>query len=271
MRLAILYTSHRQWAELDYLPAFFERASRLKHQVDILFHCNNGQIDEAALRDKLAKIPARSVTVRVSPSKNTGGYVYGQYEAMADMWDHVDFSQWDWVIHMHPDLFIADETKLFGVIDQAERAGAELIVSAVFGHRLPSFGTDCFIFKPVPAVRGVFDGYIPLLSTPIRIPTENLFFIEVHRARLKYLVVPRYAHGHYHKDIDRWGIWHEHNLRRVAAYLQKPSSRWRFTLQQALRHPYQAANAVAVWLGRIVYGIPQDGLGAQLSRIESPK
>ncbi len=271
MKLAILYTSHRQWEELDFAPAFYERTTRLRGQFDLLFHCNNPAINETELRAKLEKIPAKSLFVRVAPSKNLGGYVYGQFEAMSDTWDHVDLTQWDWIIHLHPDLFIADENKLLAAIEAADKAGAQVLVSHVFGLWQPAFASDCFAFKPVPAMRAAFDGYRPLLATPTRVPTETLLFIEIHRAGVKYFISDRFLHGHYHREIDRWGIWHEHDLRRVAAYLRKPSSRWWYTVGYSLRFPLQLGRILADWIRRKIYKRPQDGLPQLLSRIEPPE
>jgi hypothetical protein len=268
MKLAILYTSYRQFRELDFAPAFFERALRLREEADILFHCNNGTIDQAALREKLAKIPAKSLTVRFEPQQNTGGYPYGQFEAIRDLWNHVDLSQWDWIIHIHPDLFIADEKPLLAAIEKAEAGGKEMLVTKCFGHRSPTFATDFFAFKPLSKIRPVFDSYLPLLATPLVVPLEALFFIEVHRAGVAYDIALRFLHGHYHKDIDQLGVWHEHQLDRLPAYLRDPSGRWNITRKQAFLHPKLAARTFAEWIGRRLHKIPQEPLSKQLTRIE---
>jgi len=268
MKIAVLFTSHRQFPELDFHPAFFDRTTRLKKEADILFHCNNAVIDEAALRQKLEKIPARSVTLRYAPQENTGGYPYGQFEAISDMWRFASLQQWDWVIHLHPDLFIADERPLLAALEAAEADGKQLLVSKVFGHRAPSFATDCFAFKPLPHIQPIFDAYRPFLKTPIVVALETIFFIEVHRSGVPYVIAPRHRHGHYHRDIDGLGVWHEHDLRRVAAYLKSPSSRWWYTAEHCLRHPWTALRTVTQSIGRSIKGIPQDSLPAQWSRIE---
>jgi len=271
MKIAILYTSHRQWQELDYTPAFFERTERVKREVDVLFHCNNGEINETALCEKLAKIPAKSLHVRYSPQQNTGGYPYGQFEAIVDLWNHLDLTQWDWIIHFHPDIYIADERPLLAAIESAERDGKEMLLTKVFGHKSPTFGTDFFAFKPLPGFKAIFESYVPLLATPIVVPLEALFFIEVHRAGVKYIVAPRYRHGHYHRDFDGLGLWHEHNMRRIAAHLRKPSLRWWETMKQCLLQPTRAARTFAEWTGRSLYKIPQDSLAAQWTRIDPRK
>ncbi len=268
MKLAILYTSHRQWEELDFAPAFFARTTRLKLEADVLFHCNNADVSESAIREKVAQIPAKSVYVRYEPQQNTGGYPYGQFEAIRDLWNHLDLSQWDWIIHLHPDLFIADERPLLEAIEQAERDGKEMLLTKVMGHRSPTFATDLFAFKPLPKIRPIFDSYLPLLATPIVVPLEALFFIEIHRALAAYTVAGRFAHGHYHRDIDRLGVWHEHNMDRVAAYLRSPRSRWATTIKQCLLHPRKAARIKVEWIGRTLYRMPQDPLLQQLTRIE---
>ena len=268
MKLAILYTSHRQLRELDHAPAFYERSPLLKNQVDVLFHCNNAAIDESVLRDKLSKLPVGRMEVRIAPSQNVGGYVYGQYEALGDLWDHIDLSQWDWIVHLHPDLYLADPVKLLAAIEAADQANVPLLVSRVFGLGQPAYATDCFAFKPVPTMRTIFDGYKPLLATPIRVPTERVFFYEVIRSGLPHLVRDRFTHGHYYRDIDCWGVWHEHDLRRIEAYLRKPSSRWKYTALNCLGDLRETFTTLTVWAGRNVKHRPQDSLMAQWTRIE---
>ena len=143
-----------------------------------------------------------------------------------------------------------------------------MLLTKVFGHRSPTFGTDFFAFKPLPKFRSIFDSYLPLLRTPIVVPLEALFFIEVHRAGANYAIGQRYLHGHYHRDIDGLGLWHEHDLDRLAAYLRKPSSRWWYTLKQCFLHPIEALRSLVVWCGRQFRHLPQDSLAAQWSRIE---
>ncbi len=268
MKIAVLYTSYRQFRELDFAPAFYARTTRLKAEADILFHCNNASIKEADLREKLSKIPARSLLIRHAPQQNSGGYPYGQFEAIVDLWNQVDLTQWDWIIHLHPDLYIADETRLLTAIEQADREGNDFLLTKVFGHRSPTFGTDFFAFKPKPQFKPIFESYLPLLKTPLVVPLEALFFIEVHRAGAKYTLGPRFAHGHYHRDIDGLGVWHEHDLDRLAAYLRKPGSRWWRTAGHCVRHPRSAFRAIMEFVGRRWYGMPQESLLKQWSRIE---
>lgn len=268
MKIAVLYTSYRQFREFDLTPAFYARTQRLQREADLLFHCNNAEIDQAALRDKVEKIPVRSRLIRNAPQQNSGGYPYGQFEAIVDLWTHVDLSQWDWIIHLHPDIFIADEQPLLSAIESADRAGHDTLVTRIFGHRSPNFATDFFAFKPQPRFKAIFESYLPLLKTPIVVPLEALFFIEVHRAGANYAVAPRFASGHYHRDVDALGLLHEHDLPRVQAYLNNPNSRRWHTIKHCLAHPGQAVLTLVEFIGRKVYGKPQDSLWALLSRIE---
>ena len=176
-------------------------------------------------------------------------------------------TQWDWIIHFHPDIFIADERPLLAAIESAESDGMEMLLTKVFGHRSPTFGTDFFAFKPLPQFRAIFESYLPLLNTPIVVPLEALFFIEVHRAGARYAVANRYRHGHYHRDIDALGLWHEHNIERVAAFLRNPSSRWWQTAKTCLLRPQKSGRTAAEWIGRMLYKIPQDSLFKQWTRI----
>jgi hypothetical protein len=266
MRLAILYTSYRQWRELDYLPEMFRRLPVLPTSCDIIYHNNNSALAKDLMAEKLARIPCASMDFIYSPQKNEGGYPYGQFEAIDDAWHRLE-CRFDWVIHLHPDVFVLREEPLLAAIREADHARADLLVTPTFGLRAPSFATDFFAFRPIPSVRPVFASYRNLAGTDIVVPLENLFFVEVHRARLKYVVAHRYAHGHYHRDIDQLGLWHEHNLIRMDLYLKKPWRRWLPTVGRCARRPYRSLRFILNWAGRKWKGVPQESLARQLTAI----
>jgi hypothetical protein len=265
MNLALLFTSYRQFEELDLQAEFMRRASRIPSSVPVIYHNNNGKLAPSAISEKLAKIPAVNIDFIHSPQKNAGGYPYGQFEAILDVWDKL--SGYDWVIHLHPDIFIVDESRLLEVIGQANRGGFAMVVTPTFGLKAPSFATDFFAFRPSGTPRGIFESFLPLQDAPIVVPLEDLFYIEVHRAGVKYMVAHRFAHGHYHRDIDQLGLWHEHDLNRVRAYLRRPGSRWPFTLRRCLSRPYLTLRYTLNWWNRRRQGIPQDSLPQQLTAL----
>lgn len=265
MKICILYTSYRQFEELDYLAVLWPRLPYLSSSADVIYHCNNKNIQREELEKKLSKIPFRKLDLIYSPQKNVGGYPYGQFEAICDAWGRLQ--EYDWVIHLHPDVFIIDEERLLGALRKADSEQADMVVCPIFALAHPSFATDFFAFRPSAVPLSVFESYHPLESTKVVVPLENLFFIEVHRARLKYDVAHRFAHGQYNRDIDRLGLWHEHHLQRMKLYLKQGWLRWIPTMTRCATHPFGLLKCLFRWAERRLKGIRQDSLAQQLTGV----
>jgi hypothetical protein len=264
MKIAILYTSHRQLEELDLTPEFFRRDKRLSTEIDVIFHCNNATIPGEVLREKLGRIPCKSMTLLHHPC-NEGGYAYGQFEAICDAWGTLVSGGWDWVIHLHPDIFITDSGPMFRAIEEATGKGAAMIVSSVFGPTTPNYGTTFFAIRPDRVPKQVFGCYVDWVREPIIVPLEILLFMEVHRQKMPVHSVMRYLCGTHFYDPDHLGLWHEHLLERVRLYLREPRLRWKVTRRQVVRHPNAALECVRAWRRRRRMGLRQDSLAQYLT------
>lgn len=265
MNIAILYTAHRQFRELEHMAFFFERAQHLRGNVDIIYHSNNPLIGEEALRSRLAAVPCRSL--RLVCSQENCGYGYGQFEAIDEVWDILQEGGWDWIIHLHPDIYIANDSAVVQSLVEADASGCDAILTRNLGHGHPSFATDFFAFKPSAFQRVIFQSYRSLRHESTIVPLEVLFFVEVLKANTKFRLVDRFKHGHFHRDIDHVGLWHEHDLRRIERYRQAPASRWIVTAGRVLLHPFSALHVILLWLYRVLMRKQQDELRKQLTTV----
>jgi hypothetical protein len=266
MRVAILFTAYRQLPELDLQAEFFRRSGRLRNDVDIVYHCNNASVSTEELKKKLDAIPCKSMTLLHHPC-NAGGYAYGQFESIVDAWDTVVAGGWDWVIHLHPDIFVVDDERLLAAIESAHAADADILVTRIFGNKAPAFATDFFAFRPGRTPKSVFASWEPFEKEPVIVPLENLYFVEVHKHRLETFVADRFKSGAYYQDPDHLGLWHEHKLNRAWAYLKRPNLRWRTTWWRLLRHPGSAIWTAFAWARRQRSGLQQDSMMKYLTRI----
>ncbi|MGA3067183.1 MAG: hypothetical protein ABSF29_10085 [Tepidisphaeraceae bacterium] len=269
MKIAIFYTSYRQFRELEWTPEFFRRNRRLSSEIDVIYHCNNAGISKGELQARLAKIPCKSMTLLHHPC-NEGGYAYGQFEAICDAWETLHSGGWDWVIHLHPDIFITDGDRLLKTIEEAGEE-VSLITAPVFGLTEPAYGTTFFAFRPGRMPKEVFGCYVDFVGEPIVVPLENLFFTEVHRQKVAVKSVMQYRGGVHFYDPDHVGLWHEHNLERVPLYLREPGLRWKVTRRKVLGHPLAALTTLRSWLRRRRQGIAQDSLAQYLTFVGSEK
>ncbi len=249
MKIAILYTAYRQLRELDLTPEFFRRSPRLRSEIDIVYHCNNAKISTAEIQAKWDKIPCKSLTLLHRPC-NAGGYAYGQFESICDAWDTLVAGGWDWIIHLHPDLFVTDADRMLKTIDEATAQNAAMVVTPTFGANHPSYGTTFFAFRPDRVPKQVFCCWEDFAKEPIVVPLENLFFTEVHRQKVPLYTAMRFKSGMHFYDPDHLGLWHEHNLKRVALYLQSPELRWKETRKIVLMRPFSSVHTLRVWLRR---------------------
>jgi hypothetical protein len=259
MRIAILFTAYRQFAELDLQSEFFRRSTRLKSEVDIVYHCNNASLPTHDLTKKLDTIPCKSMTLLHHPC-NDGGYAYGEFEAICDAWDTLIAGGWDWVIHLHPDVFVVDENRLLKALEAAEAASCAIVLTRVFGNQAPSFATDFFAFRPAETPRSVYSSWEAFRDEPVIVPLENLYFVEVVRHRLAAHIANRFKSGAYYQDPDHLGLWHEHKLHRAWDYLKRPSLRWRGTAWRMFHHPRAVAAVIRTWTRRQLSGVQQDSM-----------
>jgi hypothetical protein len=266
MKLGILYTAHRQLDELDFAGRFLESAPVLK-QSQIIFHCNNSAISSENIAQKLAAWPVASVQLIHSTIANRGGYAYGQWEAILDSWEALQDKHLDWVIHLHPDVFLANEQPLIAAIESVHAAGMELLVSRTFGTKTPAFATDFFAFRPSKIPRDLFASFEPLIGAPAVVPLEHLFFNEVHRHKIRYSMVQRFHDDHYHRDIDLLGLWHEHDLRRVKIYFKHPCLRWIYTAATPFKKPYPTARLLLHQWTRRITNLPCERLVKKLTSV----
>jgi hypothetical protein len=275
MKLAILYTAYRQFDELDFAAEFLEQSRNIKNS-DLIYHCNNGEIKKETLAQKLEKLPCNNLYFIYNPKSNSGGYAYGQFEAICDAWDIIQRGEYDWIIHIHPDVFVVDEKLLLSALYQADKDGKSLVVTKNLGYNYPAFSTDFFAFRPKVIPKSVFESYkylipdgIPLSSNPScsTFPLECAFFFEIYRHKVSFHLANRFISGDYHRDIDCLGLWHEHNHKRVKRYFDHPSKRWSETIIRVFNRPRYSFSFVREWLWRTKNKLPRDPLAKMLTKV----
>jgi hypothetical protein len=275
MKLAILYTAHRQFQELDFAVKFIAQSKNIKNS-DIIYHCNNGKINKETLAKKLEKFPCNNLYFIYNPQSNSGGYAYGQFEAICDAWDIIQRGRYDWVIHLHPDVFVVDEEPLLSALEEAENENKSLVVTKTLGYNYPAFSTDFFAFRPEGISKSVFESYKYLIPDGVTLstnasgsifPLECAFFFEAYRQKVLFYVAKRFISGDYHRDIDCLGLWHEHNQKRVQRYFEHPSKRWSETIIRIFNNPRYSLSFVREWLWRAKNKLPRDPLAKMLTKV----
>lgn len=240
MKLLILFTSYRQLEEFDYQAVFLSRCPFFMENAEVLVHCNNRAISKE-LEHKIKRIPCKKHQLIVGT--NEGGYKKAHFRAMAEVVRLIQKDNYDFVIHLHPDVFITNEIPLRELLNSIQSKKIDLVVSRSFGKNQPSFCTDFFIFRPERYFCDFFSLQENFEDTSFKSgrSQEKMLYLFTHLMGVSYKEVNRFEFDQWDRDIDHLGLWHEHHLRRIRLYLIHPFFRYFVTIAVCFKHPRKTA------------------------------
>jgi hypothetical protein len=203
MNNVIFYTSHRQLDEIYYSSLFFNRSNYLKNNFDVILHCNNVSYSIDELKNKSL---FDTKTHIILTSKNSG-YNYGAFEALSDNFELL--KNYNCVIHTHPDCYLVNSDKLEKTLPNIK----DIAVSKFYHLQKNCYSCDFFIFKPN-------FNYFKNWNTAKTHVAEHWFYDLIHGLDLQLYYLNRYDNDIAHHNIDKFGIWHNHNLNDAKNYLK---------------------------------------------------
>lgn len=267
MNIALLLTSHRQIRELGYWPQFMNQNPVLAREAEVFYHSNYPDLDEAAVRATLDRIPCKAS--HLIREKANAGYLFGNFQAVSLIHPLLAERGFDWVIKLHPDVFIIDERPILRELESTP-AEVPLLVSQSFGDRTAAYSADFFCFRPQTLPADFFNIYRPFSETgkDVWLGEEQVLFFEAHRREIPHRVVRRYRSGHYHRCADLMGLWHSHSLDRVERAQSGKDALLPHALKLAAKHPKAALRMTAQQLVRGMRGQPQEPLTVRLTALE---
>ena len=210
-KVLIIYTSHRQLEEIKLSTILLSRTSFLQ-KCDLLFHCNKIDLD---VKDYFELFPNTKKEL-IHTSKNTG-YTYGAHEALADLYPK--YKDYDFVIHLHPDIFIIDEKVICDIILK-HKDTEEVFICTRNTPEETYTSFDFFIFKPQKLPCNIFKNWE---SSSFRndLDPERLLFKMITTYKLPYVVLKRFDNDWWHpRRTDLLGLWHEHDITNIIKYLE---------------------------------------------------
>ena len=137
MKVLIYYTSHRQFEEIKISSELLNNTSELRN-FDLIFHCNNLKLN---IFKYFKRFPNKNKEL-IHTSKSIG-YRYGPYEAIADNFEKM--KNYDYVIHLHPDVFIINEDKILKILN--EYKNKKKFLSAIKAYLILHFCPLIFLFS----------------------------------------------------------------------------------------------------------------------------
>lgn len=208
MKNLLFYTFHRQIEEIYYSSLFFNKSDFLKSSFDVILHCNNpsvtyNQIKSVALFDTNVDV--------IITSKNVG-YSYGGIEATSDSFEL--FKQFNAVVQLHPDCYIVDSQNLQNTIKE----NFDLAAAPFYHIGRPAYTTDFFIIKT--KTNFLENCHANWKSNPKDIP-EHFLYDTATNLNLNTYKINRYPdmNGAGNRNIDNFGLWHEHDNNKLKQYL----------------------------------------------------
>jgi len=217
MRILFFYTGYRQLAEISHSALFAQRYQHDFKDADVIYHCNNTAIGRDTLESLVGDF-ANPIKKIITTDKNTG-FRLGHIEAIADSYPLIQEGEYDWVIHLHPDVYLTDEARFLGLLHKADTSEQNAIMFPLFEADAMAYTTDLFAWKPTRVKRDVFSDYKNYVNRSDVIP-ETYLYESLHRQNVPILSVKRYRGRGWQREIDEVGAWHPHEQARVENFLE---------------------------------------------------
>jgi hypothetical protein len=213
MKILLFITGHRQLEEYNYFSRFLKRL-KLNALCDIFIHCNNPDIHNSIVNyyqnfnQQNKKLFITSINA---------GYRAGPVEAISEGIELGIFKDYDYVIHLHPDVFIIDDNYLTEVLLENLNNDVVFLVNKSVPHNPKYFSFDFFIFKPKLLTKNIF---IDELYTFKQAPEQYLHDMII-KNNINYIYVKRFNNDNWEpRRIDEnLRLYHEHDLNKVQSLL----------------------------------------------------
>jgi hypothetical protein len=215
MKVLLYITGYKQLKEYEYFNVFFEKTKRLKEICDIFIYCNNAEISQEIV-SHYHSIKTKNKFIYITTLN--AGFCRGGIEAVSEGMEKGFFRGYDYVIHLHPDVFITDETYLIKLLEDNLTNKYAFFVTRFFPNNY-AFAFDFFFFKPALLKENIFKEQ--MYSYPDDIPEHYLHdMIRLYNVPFKY--VKRFNNDDFfpRRIDDNLKLWHEHNMTLVEKYIR---------------------------------------------------
>ena len=221
MKILLLYTSHRQIRELE-ISQFLYNHNDLLKTCDVLLHCNNPNIDKTIVSNIMRGFD--SPNTRSIFSSINSGHHSGVAEAIDSVYNQL--IDYDFVIHLHPDVFLMYTEKLQQLLDDSSIEDTDYIAwqmnkeyaMPVGRVRDTEYASDFFIFTPKKQ-NNIFKHFKEYWRENPTSGCERFLGCQIHKHALNIKHLDRGLYGGMRAELEPFGIWHSHNLSQVEYFL----------------------------------------------------
>ena len=215
MKVLLFITGFRQVREYDYFNTFLQRLNTLSNICDVFIYCNNPEISsDIVTYYKNFTQPNKHLYIT---SLNIG-FGMGAVEAVSRGIEMGIFKGYDYVIHLHPDVFITGESEIIELLTANAGNDCVFLVNRSQPDDERFFSFDFFVFKPALLPRNVF---IDDLHEYQDLPEHYLHDMLIKHG-VKFKLTRRFENDTWFpRRIDEHlNLYHEHDLQLVEDLLK---------------------------------------------------
>ena len=214
MKILLFITSYRQLEEYKYFNLLLKQL-KLNSMCDIFIYCNNSEIQNDILT-YYKNFNQKNKQLFIS-SLNSG-YRIGGVESLSHGLEMGIFKDYDYVIHLHPDVFITEDIYLNEIL--LNNLNNDVIFFITKSHPIDStfFSFDFFIFKPKLLTKNIFyENLYTFTSGP-----EKYLHDMIKSNNIKYIFIKRFNNNNWSpRRIDEnLKLYHEHDMNKVKKLLE---------------------------------------------------
>lgn len=214
MKILLFITGFTQLEEYNYFSMFLKQLN-LNYMCDVFIYCNNPEIQSDII--KYYQNFDQNNKYLFITSLN-GGYRIGGAEAVSKGIEMGIFNDYDYVIHLHPDVFITDDHYLTEVLLENLENDIVFFITKSKPNDTSFFSFDFFIFKPKLLTTNIF---IDELYTFTDLPECYLRNMII-KHDIKYKFIKRFDNDNWNprRIDDNLKLYHEHDLKNVVTVLK---------------------------------------------------
>jgi len=209
MKILLYITSHQQVEEYNYFAQFLKRL-QINTMCDIFIYCNSPHINPQIVTYYQSFDQPNK---RLHITTLNAGYRVGGAEAVSQGFEMGIFQEYDYVIHLHPDVYMTDDEYLLEILRENLQNDIGFFVNRSVPNDERFFSFDFFIFKPrVIPCNILKEELYTFTSLP-----ENYLYDMIHKYQIKYKIVKRFNNNLWcpRRIDENLKLYHEHDLDEV--------------------------------------------------------
>jgi len=214
MKILLYITSHQQLEEYNYFAQFIKRL-QINNICDIFIYCNCPSINSKLVTYYQSFTQTNK---RLFITNLNAGYRVGGVEAISEGFDMGIFQEYDYVIHLHPDVYLTDDKYLMEILNENLNNDTVFFITKSCTNDDKFFSFDFFIFKPKLLHENIFKKELYTFSNS----PENYLCDMIYKYEIKHCFIKRFENNSWFpRRIDEnLKLYHEHDLEKVRNILQ---------------------------------------------------